>query len=125
MSACESPTLERRAAERGKAAANGLAQAEKGLRFETMGADAVAHALTTEGEDAGHRLGLAGGGGADGNALAPTTKTNASGPGGGKYTPQSPQHSMSQNISERMRVCVCSSAAAAAAAVQRPVAAVG
>ena len=65
LASCESATLERCAVERAQAAASGLEQAEKGLKFAAMSEDDLirAHAQVMDDEALGHQLGISGGGG--------------------------------------------------------------
>lgn len=67
LASCESVTLERCAVERARAAANGLEQAEKGLKFAAMSDDDLLRTHVQVADDAfvGQRLGIAGGGGGE------------------------------------------------------------
>jgi hypothetical protein len=62
LTSCESPTLERCAVERAKAASNGLEQAEKGLKFAAMSEDDLmrAHARMIDDEATAQHLGISG-----------------------------------------------------------------
>lgn len=97
---CESATLERCAVERAQAAATGLEQADKGLKFAGMSEDALmqAHAQVIDDETMGHKLGIVGGGGKQiGQYLNPAapmgelpTTTAPTGPAGRPRAPLEP-----------------------------------
>jgi hypothetical protein len=74
LASCDSATLERRAAERATVASNGLEQAEKGLKLESMSQDDLMRMMTSmDDEDAGRQLGIAEGGGGGSTASSAGT----------------------------------------------------
>jgi hypothetical protein len=103
LASCESPTLERGAVERARAASNGFEQAEKGLKFAAMSEDDLlrAHARMIDDESAGQQLGISSGGAAARlsnvaptlrrqTLVAPATTASAGGPQGRSKAPLPP-----------------------------------